>query len=109
MSPDWDEMQSLEGRDFLADTSDPSRTWFERYISADDRVRVKNAIALATTEKGKFELEHRVIRAEGTIGWVFSRAIPVLDGAGELVEWIGAATDITERKLAEAAVPDRPM
>jgi signal transduction histidine kinase len=47
-----------------------------------------------------FELEHRVRRVDGTIGWTFSRAIPLQDANGEIVEWFGAATDITEQKQA---------
>jgi hypothetical protein len=32
MSPDWGEMRHLVGRDFIADTVDPSRSWLEKYI-----------------------------------------------------------------------------
>jgi PAS domain S-box-containing protein len=49
-------------------------------------------------------LEHRVIRLDGTVGWTFSRAIPLLDEAGEIVKWFGAASDITDRVEAEAAL-----
>src|SRR5262249_15893023 len=34
-------------------------------------------------------------------GWTFSRAIPILDAEGEVVEWFGTATDVTRRKVAE--------
>ena len=45
-----------------------------------------------------------MIRVDGSLGWTFSRAIPMLDAAGEIVEWLGAASDITERKQAEEAL-----
>src|SRR5581483_8755448 len=48
-----------------------------------------------------FELEHRVIRVDGTTGWTFSRAVPLLDDAGEIVEWFGTARDITAHKTAQ--------
>jgi len=51
-----------------------------------------------------FELEHQVRKADGSVGWVFSRAIPLLNKNGEIVEWFGAASDITERKHAEEAL-----
>ena len=35
------------------------------------------------------------------MGWTFSRAIPILDGRSEIIEWFGAASDITERKRLE--------
>jgi signal transduction histidine kinase len=38
---------------------------------------------------------------DGTLGWTFSRAIPVLNANGDIVEWFGAASDVTERKVFE--------
>jgi PAS domain-containing protein len=34
------------------------------------------------------------------VGWTFSRAVPLLDENGDIVEWFGAASDITARKQA---------
>ncbi|WP_420128858.1 PAS domain-containing protein [Longimicrobium sp.] len=104
MSPDWSEMRQLDGRGFLSDTAQPSGSWLERYIHPDDRARVTAAIERAVREKTVFELEHRVLRADGTLGWTFSRAVPLLDEAGEVAEWVGAASDVTGRKDAEAAL-----
>ena len=103
MSPDWKEMRSLGGKQFLADTTDPSRTWLASYIPPEDQPPVLAAIREAIREKRPFELEHRVIRADGEVGWTVSRAIPLLDARGEIREWIGAASDVTERKHAEQA------
>jgi signal transduction histidine kinase len=41
------------------------------------------------------------MRTDGTTGWAFSRAIPIIDGSGEIVEWFGTAIDVTRRKVAE--------
>jgi PAS domain S-box-containing protein len=41
---------------------------------------------------------------DGTLGWTYSRAIPLQDANGEIVEWLGAASDITVRKQAEEAL-----
>jgi signal transduction histidine kinase len=101
MSPDWRQMLNLEGMNFLADTTNPSTTWIDEYIPAQDRPQVLATIEEAIAAKTVFELEHRVVRADGTLGWTFSRAVPVLDAAGNVVEWFGAATDITWRKQAE--------
>lgn len=48
--------------------------------------------------------EHRVIRADGSLGWMFSRVFPLFDERGEIMEWLGAASAVTERKLAEEAL-----
>ncbi|MBV8869864.1 MAG: PAS domain-containing protein, partial [Acetobacteraceae bacterium] len=98
MSPDWTEMRRLEGRGFLADTEHPSRTWLDEYIYPDDQPLVRKVIEQAIRTKGVFELDHRVRRADGSVGWTLSRAVPLLDEAGEITEWFGAASDITEQK-----------
>lgn len=103
MSADWSEMLSLQGREFLVDTTDPSCSWVDTYIPDCDRPRVKAAIEAAIASKTPFELEHRVIQSEGGIGWTFSRAIPLLDAQGDIVEWFGTAVDITRRKRDEEA------
>ena len=59
------------------------------------------AVHDAISKKSSFELEHRVLRVDGTPGWTFSRAIPILNERSEIVEWFGTATDITERKKQE--------
>lgn len=104
MNPDWSELLDLRGRDFIADTEDPSRTWLKKYIHPDDQTNVMQAAAQAVKNRSVFELEHRVLRLDGTVGWIFSRAIPLFDGDGEIVEWFGAASDVTGRKLAQEAL-----
>ncbi len=104
MSPDWGEMRRLRGRDLIADTKDPSRSWLEKYIHPEDQEHILAAIRKAIDGKTIFELEHRVIRVDGSLGWTFSRAVPLLDAQGEIVEWFGTARDVTERKRAEGAI-----
>jgi len=101
MSPDWGQMYQLRGRDFISDTETTSNTWLQKYIHPDDQPLVTATINEAIRNKSIFELEHRVLRVDGSLGWTFSRAIPLQDQNGEIVEWFGAASDITERKQAE--------
>jgi two-component system cell cycle sensor histidine kinase/response regulator CckA len=104
MSPEWKEMLSLRGRDFIPDTDEPTGTWLQRYIHPDDQQFVTAVIDEAIRNNSIFELEHRVLRLDGSLGWTFSRAIPIRNAEGEVVEWFGAATDITGRKRAEEAL-----
>ena len=104
MSPDWGEMRNLDGGGFLADTNDPSRAWLMDYIPDVDQELVIAAIERAIAEKTPFELEHRVLRADRSIGWTLSRAVPVFGEAGEIVEWFGAAADVTARRHAEESL-----
>jgi len=97
MNADWTELLALEGRDFIADQIGPTRSWMSKYVREDDRERVTAAISEAIRTRKPFELEHPVVRADGTIGWTFSRAIPLFDADGTIVEWFGAASDVTVR------------
>ncbi len=104
MSPDWTEMMQLRGRDFLADTSAPDLNWLGKYIHPEDQAFVWAAIQKAIDTRSIFQLEHRVLQTDGSLGWTFSRAIPLKDGQGEITGWFGAASDITLRKGAEEAL-----
>jgi PAS domain S-box-containing protein len=101
MSADWKQMYTLEGKSFLANTTTVNNSWIEEYIPDVERDRVTKAVERAIANKTVFELEHKVVDAAGKIGWVYSRAVPMLNEKGEIVEWIGAGSDITQRKQAE--------
>jgi signal transduction histidine kinase len=79
----------------------------DKYIYPDDQSTVRAAIEHAIRTRSTFQLEHRVIRVDGTLGWTFSRAIPLLDPHGAIAEWLGAASDVTPRRHAEEALRDR--
>ena len=48
-----------------------------------------------------FELKHRVRKMDGTIGLTLSRAVPMVNDDGEIVEWFGTAIDMTGHKRAK--------
>jgi PAS domain S-box-containing protein len=104
VSPDWIEMRQLYGRGFLADTEIPSSAWLQEYVPPEDQPHVTAVVNEAIRTKSIYELEHRVRKVDGSLGWIFSRAVPLLDANGEIVEWFGAASDITERKRVEEAL-----
>jgi signal transduction histidine kinase len=104
MGPDWAGMRRLDGRGFISDTAEPTEDWMGRYIHPEDRTLVKATIEEAVRTKGVFELEHRVVRVDGTLGWTLSRAVPILGAGGEVLEWLGTASDVTARRKAEAAL-----
>lgn len=103
MSPDWRIMYELDSQT-LAITAEPNENWAEGYILPEDRPHVFAAIDEAIRTKSLFELEHRVRLADGSIGWVLSRAVPLFGRDGEIVEWFGAVSDVTERKRAVEAL-----
>lgn len=98
MSPDWREMYLLDGGGMIASAAQPIVGWIEASIPAEDQPAIRAAIAQAIVTKTPFELEHRVRRDDGTLYWVLSRAVPVLEADGEIAEWFGMAADVTERR-----------
>jgi PAS domain S-box-containing protein len=107
MSPDWREMHELQGRSFIADTQDPTCTWLDKYIHQDDQPHVMSVIQEAIRTQSVFQLEHRVRRVDGSFGWTCSRAIPLKDANGNVIEWFGAASDVTDRKQTEQVLRER--
>jgi PAS domain-containing protein len=103
MSADWSTMQALNGGDLVASSHGPLSdwAWLEQNLPHDEHDRVRQAISGAIARKGLFEMEHRVLRPDGSTGWVRSRAVPILDESQVLVAWFGVASDITDRKHAQ--------
>lgn len=106
MSADWKVMQELDGRGFLPNTTAPNANWIEQYIHPLDKEKVGTTIQEAIHGKKIFQLEHRVLQQDGSIGWTLSRAVPILDDSGTIIEWFGAASDITDRKRFEEALTE---
>ncbi len=101
MSPDWREMRQMDGRGFLADTDSPSTAWIDEYLFQEDQPHILAIIDEAVGDRQPFQLEHRVRRRDGSVGWTFSRAVPLFADDGGILEWFGAASDVTPRKQAE--------
>lgn len=104
MSADWKVMRFLEGKEFIASTENPRTDWTKEYLPENEKPKVWQAIEKAIQAKSIFELEHQIIQLDGSIGWTFSRAIPLLDESGEIIKWFGTASNITDRKPIEEAI-----
>lgn len=106
VSGDWSEMATLDGKSFLKDVHEPVKNWRDINVHPDHRKMVDEAIDIAIKSKSIFQMEHKVNRADGSAGWTFSRAIPILDSNRNILEWYGVASDITERKNFETALAE---
>jgi PAS domain S-box-containing protein len=82
----------------------PTRKNFRQRVHPDDRNRVDESFARVVNERVDSFDEYRVVLPDGTVKHVNSSGHPVLDGNGELIEFVGTATDVTERKRAEEAL-----
>ncbi|WP_247654227.1 MULTISPECIES: PAS domain-containing protein [Microvirga] len=101
MSPDWRHMYQLSGEGMLADTVEPVADWADTYLLPEDQPVIFAAIEEAIRTKSLFELEHRVRQVNGGVGWVLSRAVPILGPDGNIVEWFGTGVDVTAKRKVE--------
>lgn len=104
MSADWSQMVQLDGQGIDVDLPMGREDWMQRYLLPEDRPQMQQAIDQAVHTRRLFELEHRVVRADGSVGWTLSRALPMLDANGDISQWLGAAKDVTAAKLTEQAL-----
>ena len=70
-------------------------------LHPDDAQATLDAWTKAVKERRTFTYEHRVRKKEGGYGVFSIRAIPVLNEDGEVREWVGVHTDITEQQKAD--------
>src|SRR5579871_2298385 len=80
----------------------------ERFISfvhPDDAKAIGAAVARAhdPSGDGRFDVQHRVIRAGGEVRWVDTRS-QTFFADGRPVRTVGAALDTTDRRLAEERI-----
>jgi PAS domain S-box-containing protein len=54
-----------------------------------------------------FRMEQRLQRVDGEYRWHLTRGVPVLGSKGEVIRWIGTATDIHEQKSHEEILEKR--
>jgi PAS domain S-box-containing protein len=88
------------------DPEEGMRTWEQRgdRIHPDDRVGQRQAIERAINEKSDYDIEYRILLPNGAVRHLHSVGHPVLDASGNLVQFVGSSTDITERRQAEEAL-----
>lgn len=67
----------------------------------DDRERIAQAWTRAVATRTYYHDEHRLRRHDGVYRHMLARAIPILDEAGEVREWIGVHNDVEDLKQAE--------
>jgi PAS domain S-box-containing protein len=74
-----------------------------RRTHPEDRAKWQGAIERAIAEKSEYEVEFRILLPDGTVKYIHTVGHPVLNASGDLIQFMGSSTDITERKRAEQA------
>jgi PAS domain S-box-containing protein len=70
-------------------------------VHPDDREPRQKAINRAVRAQHDLEIEFRIVKPGGQIGWVLTRGQGVYDENGRAVRFVGVSLDITARRAAE--------
>jgi PAS domain S-box-containing protein len=90
-SPSW--------REFTGQTEQEIQGWgWANALHPDDRERAIGDWFTAVKARSIYITMYRIRRKDGEYRDVFVRAIPVLEAAGTVREWVGSCTDLTEGK-----------
>jgi PAS domain S-box-containing protein len=79
----------------------PSFKAFLQRIHPEDRDKVVETFDRAIRERTDFEADSRTVLPDGAIKYLHGIGHPVFNASGDLVELVGTAMDVTERKRAE--------
>ncbi len=80
------------------DAASDGIVWLNTFYE-EDRQRVLDSWTHSVTTGDEYEIEARMIRArDGAVRWWSLRALPVRDESGTILNWLGVANNIHERK-----------
>ena len=81
-----------------------------RVVAPDDFAPLTTALEAAFANGEGYEIEIRIKpdgSGEDAYRWHLLRAVPLRGESGEIERWVGSATDIHDRRVAETALRDR--
>ncbi len=93
--------ESIWGRSCQDLYADPGK-WIDS-VHPDDRDAVVDAVQ-HRQRSGKYDIEYRIFRPDGSLRHIHERAFPIRDADGRVYRIAGTAQDVTERKLHEAHI-----
>jgi len=75
---------------------------FYEFVHPADAVMLKEQFQRVLEEKvAVLNVDHRIVRCDGSMAWVNEQADTIFDANGEIVQMIGVVQDITHRKETE--------
>ncbi len=99
LSEEWYRIYGFEPEEGLA-------AWEKRLqrIHPEDQAKWQDATRRAIRAKSDYEMEVQILLPDGTVRYIHAVGHPVLNKSGDVVQFVGSSTDITERKQAEEKI-----
>jgi signal transduction histidine kinase len=79
----------------------PTYETFCQRVHLNDNDTFCERIQRSISHKSDYVDDHRIVLPDGTVKHIQTIGHPVFDGTGEIVEYVGTAMDVTERKRAD--------
>ncbi|RYY63156.1 MAG: PAS domain S-box protein [Chitinophagaceae bacterium] len=76
------------------------------YLHIDDRQKVIDKFASGPVRNNFYDIEFRIIHADGTVHWCTASGQPQFNEQGEFTGYIGACVDITDQKSLQQQKDD---
>ncbi|HVR23825.1 MAG TPA: sigma 54-interacting transcriptional regulator [Candidatus Polarisedimenticolia bacterium] len=89
---------------FDSDPTPPSRMEVVRRLHPEDAPSHPRMVERAIRDGIDFELNYRLLLPDGAAKYIHVVGHPVVDASGDVIELVGTAMDVTERKRAEDAL-----
>lgn len=77
---------------------------FQAIVHTDDAAAFRDLLSHCLVTGENFVMRYRLRRADGVYRWMSSRAEPMRDQAGNIVQWCGLCHDIDDQVHAEEAL-----
>jgi PAS domain S-box-containing protein len=89
-----------------ADDGNEPVAHYTKRLHPDDLKMVLSEMSAARDEKRGFDIEFRIIKADGTERWMVGRGNAVTNETGRVIQMTGVNIDITDRKQIEKDLSD---
>ena len=77
------------------------RISYEQITHPEDRAIVRQKVRDSIVAKQRFDVEYRIVRADGEVRWVWERGVAIYNASGGVDGLEGYVQDVTARKEAE--------
>lgn len=106
LSADGTQVRVLERDRVAAVPLAQAQPWPQACVDPADQPQVREAMTRAVRTCELFDQVYRGAGAQGQPRWLHTRAAPLLGADGQILEWFGAATDVTASRAAARALAE---